>query len=233
LKALLMRQSKSDDHASLENAPTTATARTKRLAEALLADRNRMVAHDHSIIPCRVCDCTFVYKGRRGDLNGRFCSMRCQGSYDAGNNGPTRSTSYVFGVALPVWTTVAGSPETAVGVSYYGKILDARPAKYRGDRDGHLKMRQTSKGFMIPCASCGKEFDSNGLRCCSTECERRYCERQQNLEIMAQVGIAATAKRHCAACGARIPMWRKGRKVSSKTRFCSPKCRESANRAAA
>ena len=221
------------NHTSLENAPTTATARTKRLTEALLADRNRKVVHDRSITPCRVCGCTFVYKGRRGDLNGRFCSMRCQDSYDAGDNGPTTSASDAFGAPLRNWTTVTGSPETAVGASYYGEILDARPAKYRSDQDGHLKMRRTSKGFMIPCANCRKEFGSNGLRCCSSECERRYCERRQNLEIMAQVGIAATAKRPCAECGARIPMWRKGRKVSSKTRFCSPKCRERANRAAA
>ena len=32
-----------------------------------------------------VCGYKFVYRGRRGELNGRFCSMRCQDWYDPGN----------------------------------------------------------------------------------------------------------------------------------------------------
>jgi hypothetical protein len=36
----------------------------------------------------------------------------------------------------------------------------------------------------------------------------------------------------CAQCGARIPSWRNGRKVSSATRFCSDACAQKARRAA-
>jgi hypothetical protein len=38
----------------------------------------------YNIVPCFACGATYIYKGRRGDLNGRFCSMRCQGAFDAG-----------------------------------------------------------------------------------------------------------------------------------------------------
>jgi predicted nucleic acid-binding Zn ribbon protein len=91
-------------------------------------------------------------------------------------------------------------------------------------RDGR-PMQEMAHGFRIPCAHCRRDFESLGLRCCSTECERRYRERKDNLAIMAEVGVEAPPpKRTCAECGERIPMWRKGRKVSSATRFCSPQC---------
>lgn len=47
---------------------------------------------------------------------------------------------------------------------------------------------------------------------------------------MAEAGIEPAAKRRCAVCAAVIPAWRKGRKVSSATRFCSPKCSRRAKR---
>ena len=61
----------------------------------------------------------------------------------------------------------------------------------------------------IPCAHCRKEFDSKGLRCCSSECERAYKDRKDNLAVMAEAGIEAKAKRQCEQCGAVIPQWRK------------------------
>lgn len=82
----------------------------------------------------------------------------------------------------------------------------------------------------ICCLGCGEEFDSRGLRCCSTDCEHAYREHQDNLAAMAEVGIKPRAKRICerAGCNARIPQWRNGRRVSSKTRFCSPRCQQKA-----
>ena len=59
-------------------------SKTERLAAALLADRERPTTH-HNIIPCLVCAYKFVYRGRQGELNGRFCSTRCQDWYGAGN----------------------------------------------------------------------------------------------------------------------------------------------------
>jgi hypothetical protein len=58
--------------------------RSERLAAALLADRSRESKRDDRIIACFVCGHGFVYKGRQGDLNGRFCSMRCQSWHDKG-----------------------------------------------------------------------------------------------------------------------------------------------------
>ena len=96
-------------------------------------------------------------------------------------------------------------------------------------------MRQSSDGFMIPCANCRRVFDSIGSRYCSSDCERRYCERQRNLDTMVEVGIEPATKRVCANpdCSVVIPKWRDGRRVSSKTRFCSLKRKVKANRAAA
>ena len=168
--------------------------KTERLAAALLADRERPTIH-HNIIPCFVCANKFIYRGRQGELNGRFCSMRCQDWYDAVNKPVNEEIVY--------------------------RWRDGRP------------MRMGPKGFYIDCAYCQKEFESLGLRCCSVECERSYHEREENLAVMAEAGIEPKAKRQCESCGARIPTWRKGRRVSSKTRFCSSKCGQKARKARA
>jgi hypothetical protein len=159
----------------------------QRLTEALLADR-AVAPSRHNIISCFVCGYTFVFKGARRDLNGNFCSLRCQDWYDAGN----------------------------------------APISYRWRDD----MQKTAEGFKIACAHCRKGFESKGLRCCSGECERSYREREANLAVMAQAGIEAKVKRRCECCGAVIPTWRNGRKVSSATRFCSPKCAQKTRKAA-
>ena len=160
------------------------TSTTERLAAAILADHARPTAQ-HNIVPCFVCSHTFVYKGRRGDRNGRCCSMRCQDWCDAGN------------------------PVAVTDSINYG-------------------MKRGSKGFYIDCAHCRKEFESLGLRCCTTECERAHREREENLVIMAQAGIEPTAKRKCEGpgCNAIISKWHKGRKVGRNKRFCSPKCQQ-------
>jgi hypothetical protein len=179
----------------------------ERLTNALLADRNR--ATDRSdVAACWVCGYSFRYRGRRGELNGNFCSVRCQDWYDAGNPTPSNPVNY----AVPLYVVIAGPPSLKIGSSYYGDI--------------GIEMRSMSGGFTIRCASCRREFESKGLRCCSPECERCYRERQENLAAMAEVGIEPASKRQCAnpECRGRIPTWRKGRKVSSLTRFCSPKC---------
>ena len=94
---------------------------------------------------------------------------------------------------------------------------------------GNLRLEgKRTAATRISCLGCGRDFDSRGLRCCSVDCERGYRERQDNLAIMAEVGIEPKAKRTCERCGARIPQWRSGRRVSSKARFCSPKCQQKA-----
>jgi hypothetical protein len=86
---------------------------------------------------------------------------------------------------------------------------------------------------IICCAHCKREFASIGLRCCSTDCEQRYRERQDNLRLIAEVGIEPSAKRKCECCGAVIPKWRKGRRVSRAARFCSDRCSRQARKLAA
>lgn len=148
-------------------------SKTQRLARAILADRNRPTTH-HNIVACFSCGRSFPYRGRQGELNGRFCSMRCQDWYDAGN------PSY---------------------------DQQQQPIIYRW-RDGR-PMRAGRQGFFIDCANCKKEFESKGLRCCSTECEKAYRRREENLAIMAKVGMEAETKRKCAGpgCEATIPKW--------------------------
>jgi ribosomal protein L24E len=169
-------------------------SKTERLAAAILADRDRP-ASQHNVVPCFVCGHTFVYRARRGDLNGRFCSMRCQDWYDAGNE--------------------------PIGEEIVYRWRDGQP------------MKKSANGFHINCAHCRKEFESLGMRCCSTDCERAYVERKSNLAVMAEAGIEPSARRHCEVCLAVIPKWRNGRRVSRSVRFCSEKCRKRALRAAA
>ena len=88
----------------------------------------------------------------------------------------------------------------------------------------------TPDGYVIRCAHCQTEFESGGLPCCSTECERRHRKHQNNLKLMAEVGSEPSAKRKCEHCGAVIPNWRKGRRVSRATRFCSDRCSRKATR---
>jgi len=98
--------------------------KSDKLAAMLLADRDRDKP-DHNIIPCFSCSHTFVYRGRQGDLNGRFCSMRCQAWFDDGNAPIARSDP--FAVPLGDWKVVAGPPGVEIGSSYYGGVFGDRP----------------------------------------------------------------------------------------------------------
>jgi hypothetical protein len=85
-------------------------------------------------------------------------------------------------------------------------------------------------GFLINCLGCGKRFDSRGLRCCSTDCERRYRQRAESIAAMAEVDMDKPVKRKCQHCDGDIPTWRNGRKVSKAARFCGPSCQRKAKR---
>jgi hypothetical protein len=83
-------------------------------------------------------------------------------------------------------------------------------------------------GFLVDCAGCGRRFDSKGLRCCSPACERSLGERREVERLKAEAGVEYQSRlgprRKCDGCGRDIPNWRKGRRVSKATRFCSPSC---------
>jgi hypothetical protein len=75
----------------------------------------------------------------------------------------------------------------------------------------------------IQCCGCNRQFDSKGLRCCSPDCERAYRQRE-DLEAELISDPFRAVKRKCEGCGSDIPNWRRGRRVSAKTRFCSRRC---------
>jgi hypothetical protein len=88
-------------------------------------------------------------------------------------------------------------------------------------------------GFAIECAGCRKTFIGRGLRCCSTECEGAYREREEIAATMAEVGMELPdAKRKCEQCSRDIPRYRgvgkARREVRKDARFCSPRCAQRA-----
>jgi hypothetical protein len=119
-------------------------------------------------VRCFACGATYLYKGRRGELNGRFCSVRCQGAYDA------RYTP----LAEQSADTLAGWTDAAGGADYYAGVFGRTP----------IAMKRTPNGFKVACAGCQREFESLGQSCCSDKCERRYRERAANIALMAEVG---------------------------------------------
>jgi hypothetical protein len=188
----------------------------KQAAIASVIERDLLRADDAKprtdISKCFVCGYSMVYRGKR------FCSDRCRDFYDAGNAGQEQDwlrPPDCEDVPLGDLRVIAGPPSVEIGSRYYVGVFGREPM---------LLQQRTRNGYIIRCAGCHKEFDSKGLRCCSIECERRYRERQDNLAVMAEAGVEPAAKRECETCGAVIPKWRNGRKVSAATRFCSPKC---------
>jgi hypothetical protein len=155
---------------------------------------------------------------RRGNP---FCSECCRAWYDAGNTGHAQDWRQPNpSVGVVGWKVIAGSPGVEVGSDPYVAL------KPRDRRQGDI-------GVWIECAHCGRSHESKGHRCCSAECERRYSERQDNLRLMAEVGIEPAAKRRCQCCGAVIPKWRNGRRVRRTAQFCSDGCARRARRKAA
>jgi hypothetical protein len=117
------------------------------------------------------------------------------------------------------------------GMFCTGKCRDAFDAGHQPDTTPTLKratmtLRSGSRGFYVKCAGCQKDFESKGLRCCSSDCERSARERETNAEVLAEVGMEVAAKRICEreGCGGTIPKWRKGRLVASNVRFCCSRC---------
>jgi len=209
-----------------ESTPKTERARrVAKLTKALLR-KDEAPARD-DIVECMSCGYTYVHKPSKG----RFCSDRCREWYDAGNPGFRQDwlkPRDVEDAPPSELRVIAGLPGVEIGSAHYADLFAARDPKFCRKQDGNTPMRRTRYGYAIHCAGCNKEFESRGLRCCSIECERRYRERQENLATMTAVGIEPAAKRKCEGCGGVIRKWRKGRRVSSATRFCSPKCQKKA-----
>jgi hypothetical protein len=173
--------------------------KTDALAAALKADLLRTDGPaTPSIDDCFLCGRSFVYRGPTGDDSGRFCSDRCREGYDGGR----RTSEDLNPFKITKWRVIAGGNP--------------------GYRPPSTPMRRGPVGWHIACAGCHREFQSQGLRCCSPDCERRLRERAENLALMAEVGMEPKVKRQCAhpGCTATVPKWRKGRRVSDRARFC-------------
>jgi len=193
-------------------------SRVKRLTEALLADRSRGETDRNDITKCFMCRTGMMYRGSR------FCSDRCRNFYDAGE--PEQDWLHrpkPENLPLTELKVIAGPPGIELGACCHRLLFGDRPV---------TPMKRTA-GNMIRCAGCGQEFDSKGLRCCSTDCERRYKERQENFATMAKAGIEPAPKRRCTNpdCANTIPKWTNGKRTPSSRRFCGPKCAQRARRA--
>jgi hypothetical protein len=205
--------------------------RTAAIVAAILKDaisQPREIAVD--LCQCLLCGRTFT-TGKGVGTNGRFCHRLCVDAFNAGmvyrNGGLYRSERHAAAaapaanapwvVAVPAYEK-SGAIKNPVGSSPYARNL-----------------QKSGDGFQIECRHCKRQFASDGLRCCSTECERQLGERRQIEAAMAEVGMQPIdrEKRKCGECGITIPMWRKGRKVSAATRFCSESCAGKARRKAA
>ena len=172
--------------------------RAERLAAGLLRDRARTSQVISTSMDCFLCGRSFVYKGPQGPelLSGRFCSDRHRDNYDIGARA-RRSENNLWSAD---WNIAAG-----VDPGYIPKT----------------KVQTGPTGFYINCANCGRRFESKGLRCCSVECERKLGEKRENVAIMAEVDMElSVVKRKCEKCGANIPIWHNGRRVSKRRKFC-------------
>jgi hypothetical protein len=104
---------------------------------------------------------------------------------------------------------------------------NGRPVYTPLDLDKFFTFPRSGSAFRVECGHCRRPFASRGLRCCSPDCERALCQRQARDRELA--GNAFRSPRPpCETCGAPLPKWRKGRRLSSVTRFCSARCRKRA-----
>lgn len=86
-------------------------------------------------------------------------------------------------------------------------------------------MRPADRGFVLECRFCRQPFASNGLRCCSHECERALKDRLDALEVAARIGHTARPHRVCEGCGGRV-----SRHARANQRFCSSRCQQKSAR---
>jgi hypothetical protein len=190
----------------------------EKLAAQIEADRQeRAVRPDYEAPTCFACGRLSHPKPPSGDDSTRFCSTTCREAFGAGF--PPYSKHGKFDpFKVTGWKVIAGGDP-----GYLVKApMTMVPAK---KCDEHWQGR-----FRIQCRGCGDQFESLGRAFHSAECRRAYEAGVDAAALMAQVGMDAPTKRMCEArgCSHPIPKWRKGRKVSAKARYCSPKCKQKA-----
>ena len=201
---------------------------TERLAVAILADRERPTSQ-HNIASCFSCGQTFVYKGRKGaasiwigsdddghhspdtSLNGRFCSKRCQDWHDAANPSYEQQREHerkLLVAPLDSFVVVAGPPNIEVGSKHHQRQT--------------TPMRRGSEGFYVGLCTLPEGVREQGPAAPYPNCESAYRESEANRAIMAEVGIAPSAKHQCEQCGKVIPEWLNGRRSRAISGFVAP-----------
>ena len=187
---------------------TTATT----IKRAILRDREQRPARTvpEANASCFRCGKPFAYRGPRGDNSGRFCSHQCRIEYDI----PGAFSFDPFKVTC--WRMIAGGDPGYL-------VATAMTSVKHKDQPG---------GWRVACRGCGKPFESRSWAYCSRDCKRLSVERTANRAAIIQAGMDLPAKHPCQApgCPHTVPVWRKGRRVSSRTRFCSDVCRSRASR---
>jgi hypothetical protein len=164
--------------------------RTKRLTQALLADRHRGAGTERTdITNCFMCGYGMLNRGSR------FCSDRCRDFYDAGE--PGHEQNWLRGPktrSLPLTQPkiIAGPPGIEIG-SFHHHLADL-PA---------TSTKCTVAGYMVRCAGCGKEFESRGLRCCSGDCWRRYKQRQEISRLWPRPASSRCRRSYVPPAGAK------------------------------
>jgi hypothetical protein len=115
-------------------------SRSEKLTAALLADREHHATKQsrHNIIPCFSCGFKFLYRGQQTDLNGRFCSMRCQDWFDGGNPSYEQQREHerkLINAPLADLIVVTGPPGM-VGRKSHAALFDAvaQSRRTRGKR---------------------------------------------------------------------------------------------------
>ena len=200
--------------------PKGPLSRRRRTAATLAAILERDLlrtepARTSNAVACLMCGRPFTPRPDTDDT--RFCWAGCYEAFHIGlppyNPDQLKKLSQMPFTAGSNLRVVAGPP----GVTSFDPFKGSKQLS-RGIR------RRGSSGWVIECFGCGAEFDSKGSRCCSAECERRYRERRENEQLMAEAGIDKPLKRRCAKCGGNITTWRNGRRVQERVRFCSQKC---------
>jgi predicted nucleic acid-binding Zn ribbon protein len=113
------------------------TKRAARLADALLADRNREPAETQSTT-CEACGRGMVDRGQR------CCSERCEQWLVDGNppHGPGFARK-VLDMSIRGWVVIAGPPGVEIGSRPYAELLNAIAEK-RTRRGGRAAPRKTS-----------------------------------------------------------------------------------------
>jgi hypothetical protein len=158
----------------------------------VLALRSRR--HEHNIVPCFVCNATFSYRGRQGDLNGQFCSIRCQAWFDAGNAppGPTDFYASVYGrPSIPMKRSSEGFRIACAGC---GKDFDSRGRQCCSDAcERRFRERQNNRAVM---AKVGIE-PSVKRRCAALGCANTIPKWRNGRQV-------SRARRFCSkACAQR------------------------------